>query len=357
MDARERFRRVTHFEKPDRTFYMPHYFWPETIRRWKKEGLPYDVDISYQYFGFDRYETMPINLGTIFPNEEEEILSDDGEIQTIKKADGAIRRETKRESSMPQWIKYPVENRKDWEELKKHLNPKSPARYPIWWDELKKNWKNRDYPLGIFAGSFYGSRRNDMGVENFSFAMYDDPDLVFDMCNYVADFVIETIHKAVDEVEIDFAWIWEDMSYKTGPLCSPEQFRKFMLPCYKKVTRFLREHGIDVILVDSDGHNDILHPLFIEGGVTGIYPLEVAAGEDAVALRKQYGKELVLIGNIDKRELAKDKKSIEKEVLSKVPWLLEQGGYIPSIDHSVPPDVSFENFLFYWNLIKQISTK
>ena len=76
---------------------------------------------------------------------------------------------------------------------------------------------------------------------------------------------------------------------------------------------------------------------------------------DAVALRRKYGNSLGLVGAIDKRMLAKDKKAIEEEVMSKVPFLVETGGFIPTCDHAVPPDVSLENYLYYLDLIHKIA--
>jgi uroporphyrinogen decarboxylase len=58
---------------------------------------------------------------------------------------------------------------------------------------------------------------------------------------------------------------------------------------------------------------------------------------------------LALCGGVDKRELAKDKKAIEQEVERILP-LIEQGGYIPTVDHTVPPDVSYENFMYYMEI-------
>jgi len=150
----------------------------------------------------------------------------------------------------------------------------------------------------------------------------------------------------------DYATIWEDMAYHSGPHISPKQFRKFMLPGYKKITRFLRENGIDVIMVDSDGNNDAIIPCFLEGGVNCLYPLEAASGEDALRLRKKYGRDLILIGNIDKRALAAGGEALEREVGSKLPYLLEEGGYVPSVDHCVSSDISFANYCRYIELLK-----
>ena len=86
-----------------------------------------------------------------------------------------------------------------------------------------------------------------------------------------------------------------------------------------------------------------------------MWPLEVAAGNNAVALRKKYGKNLILSGNIDKRALIKGREAIQEEVMSKVPFLLEQGGYLPTVDHHVPPDVTFENYGYYINLMRDVA--
>ena len=58
------------------------------------------------------------------------------------------------------------------------------------------------------------------------------------------------------------------------------------MPAYKLVTGFLRDHGVNIIMVDSDGFNDPLLPLWLEGGITGMYPWEVAAGEDVPQLAR-----------------------------------------------------------------------
>ena len=86
--------------------------------------------------------------------------------------------------------------------------------------------------------------------------------------------------------------------------------------------------------------------LSLDAGVDGFNPCEVAAGMDPVYLRKKYGKSMNLIGGIDKRELAKGKVEIDREVRKILP-LLEEGGYFPTVDHTVPPDIPLDNFKYY----------
>jgi uroporphyrinogen decarboxylase len=76
---------------------------------------------------------------------------------------------------------------------------------------------------------------------------------------------------------------------------------------------------------------------------------------DPVAIRKRYGKSLGLIGGIDKRALATGRREIHREVMSRVPYLIETGGFIPTCDHAVPPDVSLANYEYYLSLIRKLA--
>jgi uroporphyrinogen decarboxylase len=71
---------------------------------------------------------------------------------------------------------------------------------------------------------------------------------------------------------------------------------------------------------------------------------------DALQLRKKYGSELILWGGIDKREVAKGKGAIEREICRQVPQLLEYGGYIPHLDGGWPASISYEDFLYFIEL-------
>jgi len=150
----------------------------------------------------------------------------------------------------------------------------------------------------------------------------------------------------VREVELDFASWWEDMCFNKGPLISPRMFDEFMVPRYKKITDFLKQHGVTINIVDCDGNINELVPLWLKAGVNCMFPLEIAAGSKPEVLREKYGREVLLMGGIDKRALAAGKEAIDRE-LEKIPPLIEQGGYIPHVDHRVPPDVSYENYLYY----------
>jgi uroporphyrinogen decarboxylase len=189
-----------------------------------------------------------------------------------------------------------------------------------------------------------------MGTEAACLAFYDDPVLVEDMLDYLTDYLIELIHPALDRLEFDYFNYFEDFAGKGGPLIGPRQFRKSLMPRYKRINDFLHSHGVKHLWLDSDGNTEVLIPLLIDVGITFHWPLERAAGMDPLKIRAQYGHALGLGGGIDKRELIGDRKAIEAELYRHVPQLLEDGGYIPTLDHAVPPDIPYENWLYYLEL-------
>jgi uroporphyrinogen decarboxylase len=193
-----------------------------------------------------------------------------------------------------------------------------------------------------------------MGTENACTVFYEDPSFAHEMLDFVTEFTIQVMMRALSEVQLDYFLWWEDFAFKTGPLVSPRIFREFLLPRYRRVNDVLKAHGVDVIFLDSDGNPGVLIPLLLEAGVNGSYPLEAAAGMDPVGLRRQYGHDLLLWGGVDKRALARDKQAIEKELRGKLPVLLEDGGYIPQLDHMAPPGIPYENWLFYLGLKRRM---
>ena len=363
MTARERFRATARFEPVDRAFLLQPWVWPETLRRWQAEGLPADADLG-SCFGTDRETCVPLAAQGpygphLHPPLERKVLSETDRHMVVRDEEGNTVRLLRDDplASMPEWLEYPVQSRDDWEHVvKPRLDPSIPGRRPEGeaWEAYVRQVREREYPLGIWCGSFYGWPRSFMGVERLSYALYDEPELVHEMCEHIADFVIELIVPVLREIELDFAFIWEDMGAKTGPLCSPATYRRFMLQPLKRVTEVLHGHGIDTIIVDSDGNNDALIPLWLEAGVTGLRPFEVAADCDPVVTRRRYGKSLVIQGGIDKRALAAGREAIDRELLSKVPWLCLQGGYFPQVDHLVPPDVSLEDYRYTSRLLREV---
>jgi uroporphyrinogen decarboxylase len=97
--------------------------------------------------------------------------------------------------------------------------------------------------------------------------------------------------------------------------------------------------------VDTDGQPDLLIPHMQAAGVNFLFPLEVAAGCDVNEMQRRYPT-LGMLGGIDKRVLARGRAAIDEE-LRRVRPAVQRGRYIPDLDHLVPDDVSWDNFVYF----------
>lgn len=306
-----------------------------------------------------RTEKIGIAIG-LYPAFEEVVLHEDAEYKIFISARrfGAKVRQLKREPHIEQYLEYAVKGPEDWAWLKERLDPGNEQRIPTDWHERVRRWKNyrlSDVRLSADLGTYYGLIRSLMGPENVSLMFYDHPDFIHKINEAVYRICEANLSKVYKEgIVPDMLFGWEDLAYKAGPLLSPTHFREFCLPYYKRMAKIYKQFQPDLItIVDSDGKLDEIIPLWIEGGVKAFCPIKIAAGNDLILLRKKYGR-IGFMGGIDKHALAKGKKEIYEEVMKKVPQLIAEGGYIPMVDHFVPPEVSVEHYCYYVNLLKSI---
>jgi uroporphyrinogen-III decarboxylase len=379
MNAREKFLAVMDFDTSVKTLKWEFGYWADTMLRWYGEGLPekhgipdglkggeevfgegipwkegaepFATDIS-EYFGMDQgFERVPVNL-LFDPPFEQEVLEEDRDHRIIRDEMGITKQVRKDETSIPRFVEWPVKNRDDWEKLKsERIATGIGSRLPANIDHLAERYRNRSFPLTIggYPHGFFGTIRFLMGDENLFTSYYDRPGLVHDINSTLCDLWIEVYSNVLDlGIELDCIDVWEDMSYRGGPLISPAHFEEFMKPYYKKLTGFVKSRGIKNVWVDTDGDCRKLLPLFLDSGVTGLSPMEVQSGMNVVDVRKKFPT-LQIFGGIDKRVPVSGKKAIDRELAEKLPHMLEKGGYIPYLDHLVPPDVPWEGFEYYRN--------
>jgi hypothetical protein len=315
---------------------------------WPTQGFVMDTDIR-DYFKMDKIQTIVCAEQLLYPQFEPQIMMEDERYIDYIDLDGCVRRFSKSEQVLPAGLKWPIKDWNSWEKIKEErMNLKNiKDRLPDNWGELVIEYNNRDYPLAVggYPNGIFGTLTHLIGYENLFLFYYDHPDLIKDILDRLTDIWIALWEEIISYTDIDLCNIWEDVSSGKGSMVSPRIVKEFMSPYYKKISDFLKSKKIDIFLVDTDGDCNELVPIFIESGITGMYPMEVSAGMNVVELRKNY-PDFFIMGGIPKFEISHGKKKID-EFLEPVKWLLQQGGYIPFGDHLIPPDVSWEDFKYY----------
>lgn len=368
MTNRERFLSVMEYKTPDRVPNHEVGVWNQTKDRWIAEGLN-QYDYTWDWFtgedvlGLDAREYININYGMI-PHFEYEIIEKTDRYEIFRDTGGILHKALIEgtsggmRSSMDQYISFPVENKDDLRSLKKRYVAGNKSRYPAAWREIHvPRWKNREHVLILGRNcaitGFYWRAREWMGTENLSYAWYDDPALMHEMMEFIADFIIDVSRPVLLETDVDYVMINEDMSMKNGPLLSPAHYREFILPHMKRLAEFFKKNGVRYVMVDTDGNCEAIIPPLMEAGVDGLWPLERVAEMDPVKIRREYGRDLRLWGGVNKMEIAKGAEATNKHLAELYP-LIAEGGFIPTVDHTVSPDISLENFNYYMKRKKDL---
>ncbi len=377
MNRRERFLEVALFGKPDRVPLNVGGVRPLTRKAWLEQGLPEDVDVvdhlgfrectiggrgfvTYPSEGFN-WSPSPsaVNIGPL-PAFKHRLLESDERHRVWVDTLGITQRGFQ-EDWKDGWMgfatrvfmDFPVKTREDFEKIKKRYDPSDPHRYPRNWDEIAKEFQDRDFPACLtIRGPFWWTR--DMtGLRKIVTGIYREPEFIRELMNFCAEFQTEALERAFSDIEVDSVVLNEDMGYKNGPMIGPDAVMEFMGESYRMLTEFLKGHGVKVVLVDSDGYCEPLIPTWIKLGLDGTTPNEVMAGMDVAKLGKRFPR-FVLMGGLDKTKLARGREAIREEVLRKVPPLVKRGGYFPGVDHAVPPDISMENYAYFVSLLREL---
>ena len=288
------------------------------------------------------------------PGFDEETIEETADRRLYRDEDGVLREVNKSGyESIPHFVDFPIKSRGDFEAYRERLDPETPGRYPDDWDVIASAYRERNFPLGISRGSMIGVVRNWVGFEGIALMTYDDPDFVEEMVETLCRCVEGTLARALADVAFDFALGWEDICFNSGPVVNPVFFDRVVRPRYERISDLLRRHGCVVSAIDCDGNVMPVAESFLAGGVNCMFPVEIRGGTDPRALRDRFGERVLLLGGVDKHAVGKGPGAIEEE-LERLKPLVEEGGFIPHIDHRCPADVTLADYRHYLKRKREI---
>jgi hypothetical protein len=312
------------YGRPDRVPYFEEGIRDEVLKAWQKQGLPRDA-----------------NLSQMFPSDQrDEILVD--------------------LEPLPKLKRWPT-SRPELEALRRSLDPDDRRRLPSQWPKRVRAWQTRDHVLmlRVHRGFFLSMGVHDWGrFTEVARLLIDDPAFVREAMAIQAELAAGLAERVLGEVEIDGAVFTEPIGGNDGPLISPRMYEEFVLTSYKPVFDVLSRHGVETIVFRTFANSRILIPSILKWGFTCLWACEVnIEAMDYRDLRREFGRDLRLIGGIDLDALRRDKEAIRREIQEKVPPLVADGGYVPLADGRVREDVRFENYVYYRRLLEKVTQK
>ncbi len=342
------------------------FFWGSFINRWREDlGLPEDTDI-YTYYDLDWIVTVPnmdphIKQFEILEENEEHVIVRTGFEAVIEK---------KFADPMPRWLEFETDTIEKVEALK-FDDPWDERRFfsqgdnqiagvgdgfarnsPPWVETVKSLHPNFPVYGSICEANEYMTRL--LGTKNNLLWAGLYPERLGRFIERTNEFALAQLKAQIKAAAglIDGMVIWGDIAYKKDMFFSPAYWRKYYKPGLKAMVDVCHQHNLPVIYHGCGNVKRVFED-FIELGIDAYNPLEAKAGLDVVELRRQYGHKIGFCGNMNVMEWADcSQAELKKIVLTKLN-AAKGGGLIFQSDHSVPSNVSGQNYEYVVNLVRQ----
>jgi len=324
MNSRQRFLEVMQFGSPDRVPYFEEGIRNEVLKVWRKQGLGRGIDIQ-RLFPSDRFE---------------ELEPDVDPVPAVKKWPALL---------------------SELKSLQKSLNPHDESRLPRDLRDHMKAGKTREYTLflRVHRGFFLS-----MGVRGWNRlaevieALVFDPQFVRKSMSIQGEFAAKLAERVLQSVDVDAVVFSEPIGGNDKPLISPKMYEDFVLSSYEPILAVIGKYGVKTIIFRTYANARLLIPSILKWGFNCLWACEVnIAAMDYRDLRREFGRDLRLIGGIDLDALRRGKEAIKREIEDKVPPLLAEGGYVPLADGRIREDVSFENYAYYRRLLETVTQR
>jgi len=339
LTSRERVRMAIAHQIPDRVpkFDSP---WHSTLARWHEEGLPSNVD-HQDYFDYD---IRPLGAD-LSPRLPIKVIAEDEEYVTETNNWGGIRRNHRDRSTTPEIIECPVKSKDDWRKIEKRLYPDYTRVDWVTARAKYQKWRDDGRYIVFSAANGYDATQAVIRSEELLVLMAEDPEWIRDIMLAIAKLISATMELMYEKgLEFDGIWTCNDMGYRNSSLFSPQMYRDIVRPADRVMWGTAERLGMQKIL-HSCGRVSGLVPDLMDAGMDCLQVLEIKAGMDPIDLKCRYGDRLALFGGIDTRCLEDAApERIETEIRTKFDACMPGGGYLYHTDHSVPKDVSFEQY-------------
>ncbi len=322
MNARQRFHAVMGNGVPDRVPYFEEPLRRKVLDAWRRQGLPAETD-PVQIFPTDRHDLIEPGL-----------------------------------EPLPEPARWPA-SECDLGEFQKSLDPDDKSRMPADWksEVTRLRWRTHVAMLRAHRGLFLSLGVHDwQRFEEAVRFLADEPRAAGRMLAMQGEFAAAVAERVLRDVEIDAAVFSEPISDAHGPLVSPAMYEKLVLRSYEPVLTVLRQYDVRWVIFMTYANSRLLLPRVLGHGFNCLWAYEVnTPAMDYRELRREFGEDLRLIGGIDLDSLRAGREAVRREILGKVPPLLEQGGYIPLADGRVREDVPYGNYVYFRELLHEVT--
>jgi uroporphyrinogen decarboxylase len=249
----------------------------------------------------------------------------------------------------------PIKSREDWRNY--DLPDAHAAHRTVTIKEAVKANEDRIALIAGFLGPFTMMYWYFMDLATLSLTVYDDPNLIVEICDAYVQWVLESARITFEVGGIDVFMLADDWGGTTSLLMSPKHLRQFFIKPFRDIVQGLLEFGVPVAMHNDGNLWDVLDDL-VDTGINGFHPVERAASMDLGRVKEHYRGRICPIGNINNKTtmVTGSPEDVEREALECLRTAAPGGGYILATDHSLHDDIPTENVHAYIETAKKYGT-
>jgi hypothetical protein len=245
----------------------------------------------------------------------------------------------------------------------RHYDPDEPSRYAK--DFVKRGERLNRKGRVLYVDASGGGLLQMLGVGDWEslksacYALMKEPRKVEDLLERTTDFYCLCLKRALSQVQVDYASLYEPIASNTGPVISPAMFERFAIPGYRRVLDLLKDFNVRLRILSTTGGNlGPLLPSLIDAGINGLWISNImSAGMEYDTLRRTFGPDLALIGGIDSGMLHLDEGAMRRKVEETVLPLLEIGRYLPCLDDRPRANTRFSQYRLFRRILEEIAAE
>ncbi len=150
--------------------------------------------------------------------------------------------------------------------------------------------------LHVAGGDYFLTLISFMGFENAMIALYEEPEEVMALLEYVSEFYIKVLKEQIRWTKPDTMTLMDDDAAYRAPFFSVAMYREFFKPFHKLHCDLAHENGILIERHDC-GRSESFVPDWIDLGIVSWTPAQ--ATNDIPYIKKTYGDKIAIVGGWD----------------------------------------------------------
>lgn len=200
----------------------------------------------------------------------------------------------------------------------------------------------------VFTGlwsPFFHQVADFFGMENYFIKMYECPEVVETVTERIVDYYVAANDKFFSELgdRADVMFFGNDFGTQLDLFISPENFRRFVLPSFKRLIAVGKKYN-KLIMLHSCGSIYRIIPDLIDAGVDILHPIQAQARGMSAQELKQYKNDLAFVGGIDAQTFFVDATPQQiKDEVHRVRDILGPSIVISPSHEEILPNVPAEN--------------